>query len=107
MRLFDPTYNRQYDPITATIIGSIVGGGAWAGFTSATDRNILTGEPKNTKKNNMQADQQVMAQKQEAEQKALQDQQDETKRKAAARLSMSSSGFSEGASTARSFLTTF
>lgn len=42
-----------------------------------------------------------------AEQKALQDQQEERKTKASTRLAMSTSGFSGGTNSARSFLTTF
>lgn len=47
------------------------------------------------------------ADKATAEQKALQDQQKEKSNRAAMRLSASSSGFSGGSNTARSFLTTF
>ena len=50
---------------------------------------------------------QAIADKTAAEQKALQDTQEEDKKKASARLAASTSGFSSGANTARSFLTTF
>lgn len=47
------------------------------------------------------------ADKAAAEQKALQDQQEQDKQKASVRLAASTSGFSGGTNTARSFLTTF
>lgn len=53
------------------------------------------------------ATKQAEADKVAAEQKALQDTQEEDKKKASARLAASSSGFASGTNTARSFLTTF
>jgi hypothetical protein len=62
-----------------------------------------------TKQNEAQQGQlmQAEADKAAAEQKALQDAQEETKTKASTRLAASTAGFSGKSNTARSFLTTF
>lgn len=112
---------RQYGPIAAigaAILGSAgvagpvtAGAATMAGLAGMTAVGSLGyaasqmfGQKGNTPSGSGSSD---ALDKAAAEQKALQDQQEQTKQKAATRLAASTSGFSGGSNTARSFLTTF